>query len=128
MSANDQIKVLIIEDNDVISRLWQITLEAEGFKVDVAVTGAEGVEKAEAGAPSIILLDLIMPDMHGFEIFERLKLNSTTSIPVVILSNLSAGEEIQKARELGAADFIIKSTILPEQLVGKIRRILSQKG
>jgi DNA-binding response OmpR family regulator len=118
--------ILIIEDNEVISRLWQITLQAEGFHVETAASGKDGIEMCKKHNPSVVLLDLIMPDMDGFQVFKKLREDFNPPPSVIVLSNLSSSQDIQKARAMGAEDFIIKSTILPEQLVAKVKGVLAR--
>ncbi|MBI2263772.1 MAG: response regulator [Armatimonadetes bacterium] len=122
-------KVLIIEDSNIMSRLWEMTFENEGFKVLVANSGKDGIQVAKKEHPGLILLDLMMPELDGFGVFESILADEDTAkIPVVFFSNFSKAEDREKAKRMGAVDFIIKSNILPDQLVERIKEILAGKS
>ena len=94
----------------------------------VATDGTSGLSKAMTEKPDIILLDIIMPELDGFEVLHRLKSNSKTSyIPVVLLSNLSQPEQVSRGRQLGAKDYLVKSNVVPSKLVEKVKEFLSEK-
>ena len=113
----EQKKVLSIEDDAFLSSLVASKLIDAGFSVITAGTGKEGIAKAGIERPHLILLDIMLPDMGGFEILETLKGNpATKDIPVIILSNLGGREEIEKGVALGAASYLIKSNILPHEV------------
>ncbi len=110
-------KVLSIEDDAFLSSLVSGKLIDAGFSVITASTGKEGIAKATQERPNLVLLDIMLPDMGGFEILENLKSNPTTKdIPVIILSNLGGREEIEKGVALGAVSYLIKSNILPHEV------------
>lgn len=115
-------KVLCIEDDAFLSSLVSGKLIESGFSVLAANTGADGLAKAAAEQPDLILLDIMLPDMGGFEILEKLKADAKTSaIPVIILSNLGGREEIEKGVQLGAASYLIKSNILPHEVAEMVQ-------
>ena len=117
MSSMDTKKVLSIEDDAFLSSLVSGKLIEVGFSVINAATGADGIAKAISEQPSLILLDIMLPDMGGFEILEKLKANPATSkIPVIILSNLGGRDEIERGVKLGASSYLIKSNILPHEV------------
>jgi len=119
--------ILIIEDDKFLRELISRKLINEGFKIDEAVDGEEGLKKLQETKPDLILLDLILPGFDGFEILERMKDNpSTSSIPVLILSNLGQRDEIERGLKLGAVDFLVKAHFTPEEIVGKIKAVLSK--
>lgn len=110
-------KILSIEDDAFLSSLVSSKLIEAGFSVITAGTGKEGIAKATTERPNLILLDIMLPDMGGFEILENLKGNALTKdIPVIILSNLGGREEIEKGVALGAVSYLIKSNILPHEV------------
>lgn len=118
-------KILICEDDPLISRMYETVFKFEGFEVDVARNGEEGVEHARKHLPKMILLDVMMPKMSGIEVLENLKANpSTKNIPVVVLTNLSGINDAQRALELGAVKFIVKSKNKPKEIVAQIKEIL----
>ncbi len=110
-------KILSIEDDAFLSSLVSSKLIEAGFSVITANTGKDGIAKANSEKPHLILLDIMLPDMGGFEILEHLKGDpATKDIPVIILSNLGGREEIEKGVALGAVSYLIKSNILPHEV------------
>ena len=122
-------KILVIEDESFLASLMLEILKRENFDVDLASDAEGGLEKLKKESFDIILLDLILPGMHGFQLLEKLKREEKTKrIPVIIISNLGSQEEIQKGLQLGADAYLIKAHILPADLVNKIKEILQQKN
>jgi len=121
-------KILIIEDDKFLRELISRKLVKEGFDITEAIDGEEGIKKSAEIIPDLVLLDLILPGIDGFGALEKMKENTkTTSIPVVILSNLGQKDEVEKGLKLGAVDFLIKAHFTPEEIVEKIRLILAKK-
>jgi len=115
-------KVLSIEDDAFLSSLVSGKLVERGFSVVTASTGKDGLAKATLEHPDLILLDIMLPDMGGFEILEHLKNNpETKNIPVIILSNLGGRDEIEKGVSLGASSYLIKSNILPHEVAEMVQ-------
>ena len=122
----DQKKVLSIEDDVFLSSLVSGKLIEAGFSVITAATGADGLAKIKLERPHLVLLDIMLPDMGGFEILEKLKTDpDTRAIPVIILSNLGGRDEIEKGIELGAASYLVKSNILPHEVAEMVSQITS---
>ena len=122
-------RILVVDDEESIQELMSSMLAERGYETVRAMDGEEGLKKLETFKPDIILLDLILPGLDGFETLERIKDNPQTSgIPVLILSNLGQRDEIEKGLKLGAIDFMVKAHFTPEEIVGKIKSILSKKG
>ncbi len=122
-------KILIIEDDKFLRELIARKLTKEGYQIVEAIDGEEGLKKAKEESPDLILLDLILPGMDGFEVLAKVKDDPKTSlIPVLILSNLGQKDEIEKGLKLGAEDFLVKAHFTPEEIVEKIRSILSKKN
>jgi CheY-like chemotaxis protein len=120
-------KVLVIEDDAFLSSLVCEKLAQTGFVVDTTMSGKEGIEKAHQGV-DLVLLDVMLPDMGGFEILETLKKDpATKDIPVIILSNLGGREEIEKGISLGAATYLIKSNVLPHEVAEMVAERLAVK-
>ncbi len=118
-------KILIIEDDKFLRELISKKLVDKGYEIIKAVDGAEGVEKTKKGNPDLILLDLILPKMNGFEVLSEIKDDpATSSIPVIILSNLGQKEDVEKGLKLGAIDFLIKAHFTPIEIIEKIQKIL----
>jgi DNA-binding response OmpR family regulator len=118
-------KILIIEDDKFLRELIAKKLIEEGFNVDEAVDGEEGLRKSKEGNPDLILLDLILPGIDGFEILAKIKEDpETKSIPVIILSNLGQKEDIEKGLKLGAFDYLVKAHFTPGEIIEKVRNAL----
>jgi DNA-binding response OmpR family regulator len=120
--------ILIVEDDKFLRSLITEKVSSEGFNVLVAADGKEGIREVEKNKPDLVLLDLVLPDVDGFEVLSKIKGNAaTSSIPVIILSNLDSKEDIDKALKLGAADFMIKAQLTPEEIVEKVKNVFSAK-
>lgn len=114
-------KILCIEDDAFLLSLISGKLIENGYTVVTAASGNGGISKAQSEHPEVILLDIMLPDMGGFEILGKLKEDpGTKDIPVIILSNLGGRDEIEKAMELGAASYVIKSNIVPDEIAEMI--------
>lgn len=119
--------ILIIEDDQLLRSLCAKKFATEGFAVDAAIDARDGLEKIKKNKPDLILLDLVLPGMSGFDLLKIIKADpdkKIASIPVIILSNLGQESDIVKGRELGADDYMIKATTTTEEIVQKIRKIL----
>lgn len=122
---SDSKKILIIEDDKFLSKMLSKTLEAHNYEVILAINGKEGLLKSSAGGIDIILLDIMLPDIDGFDLLETLKSNEATKkIPVVIMSNLGQPEDMQQGRALGAKDYLVKSDLSLDEVVKKVRKYL----
>ncbi len=121
-----KIKLLIIEDDLFLLNMYASKFELEGFDVVLAEDGEKGWKTTIKEVPDIILLDIMMPKMNGFEVLEKLKSDDRVSrIPVILLTNLSQKDEIERAMNLGAADFLIKAHFRPSEVVEKIKKLLN---
>lgn len=115
-------KILIIEDDPVLIKMYKTKLVIEGFEVVTALDGLQGLEKLKTFSPDLILLDLAMPKMDGFEFLTEMKKNKKwEKLPVIVFSNLGQESDMQKAKELGAKDYLVKINLTPRQVVEKIR-------
>lgn len=120
-----QPKILLVEDDLSLMKIYSNKLRISGFDVSVATTGDEGLRKAQIELPQIILLDLILPGMEGFLVLEELKNNPVTEgIPVVILSNLGQQADIERGKRLGAVDYLVKSDVSLTDVVAKVRKYI----
>jgi len=118
-------KILIIEDDKFLRELIAKKLAKDGYEISEAVDGEEGVKKTKETKPDLILLDLILPEMDGFEVLSKIKEDPvSSSIPVIILSNLGQKEDIEKGLKMGATDYLIKAHFTPGEIVEKIRTII----
>jgi CheY-like chemotaxis protein len=116
-------KILLIEDEVLILRMYEKIFAFEGFNVATAVDGVEGFEKAKSEKPNLILLDIMMPKMDGLKVLENLKGDPTTKdIPVVVLTNLSSDVVIKDAYSKGAVGYLVKSEVVNEKIVDEIKQ------
>ncbi|MBI3255484.1 MAG: response regulator [Candidatus Andersenbacteria bacterium] len=121
--------VLIVEDDSFISLFLEKKLTELGYGAKVAASTAQALEALAAAPVDLILLDIILPDENGFTLLERLKKNPAyQDIPVVILSNLGQQSEIDRGKQLGAVDFLVKGNYSPAEIVERITAILKQTG
>lgn len=124
--------ILLIEDDPMLTEIYQSKLEMENFEVSIATDGKEGLEMAKSAKPDLILLDIMLPELNGFEVLKQLGEGPTTkSIPVIVLTNLGgeqADNDKRLALSLGAKEFLVKTFHLPDDIVGKIKTILGKTG
>jgi DNA-binding response OmpR family regulator len=118
-------KVLLIEDDVELVELYQRVFTLEKFELLTAADGEEGLKKVFAEKPSLILLDIMMPKMDGFQVLLRLKSSpDTKGIPVVILTNLAGVKDAESCLYIGAKEYLVKSECEPKQVVDRVRDIL----
>ncbi|HBP00901.1 MAG: Response regulator receiver protein [Candidatus Moranbacteria bacterium GW2011_GWE1_49_15] len=121
----DKKKLLIVEDEPVLNKALQEFLSAEGFEVIAAVDGEEGIRKAGAEMPDLILLDIILPKKDGYEVIREVKADEKTkNIPIILLTNLGSINDVEKALELGATTYLVKADYKLEEITQKIKGIL----
>jgi len=118
-------KILIVEDEPFLRKVISDECRERGYFVEEAIEGKEGLEKLKKEKFDLVLLDLLLPGIDGFEVLAQIKkdpeLNKT---PVLILSNLGQKEEIEKGLKLGAIDYLIKAHVTPSEILDKIEKIL----
>ncbi len=118
--------ILIIEDDKFLRQLIAQKLLKEGYDVSEAIDGEEGLKKVKEEKPDLVLLDLILPGIDGFEVLSQLgKDESLSQIPVIILSNLGQKEDVERGLNLGAIDYLIKAHFTPGEIIEKIKKALS---
>ena len=120
-------KILVIEDDKFLRELISQKLIKEGYDVVEAIDGERGVKTTKEEKPDLILLDLILPGIDGFEVLARIKSDSSVADkPVIILSNLGQKDDIEKGLKMGAVDYLIKAHFTPGEIIEKIRVILKE--
>ncbi|MBI2459627.1 MAG: response regulator [Parcubacteria group bacterium] len=123
----DKIKILLVEDDSFLLGMYATKFEMENFQVITAEDGEKAVRLALKEAPDVILLDIILPKVDGFEVLRRLKANRpTAAIPVILLTNLSQKDEIERGLKMGAEDYLIKAHFMPSEVVDKIKNALNK--
>lgn len=126
MTDNTQKKILIIEDDEHISKIYDIKLKSEGMNVVIARDGVEGLEKVISEDPALIMLDLMIPKKDGFEVLAEVKkMPNRKNIPVIILSNLGQQSDVERVMALGAVDYLVKANLSFQEVVAKIREHLA---
>jgi len=118
--------ILLVDDDPLIIRMYQKKLSGDGYKVNTAFNGEEGLTSIKKEKPDLILLDVMMPKMNGVEVLKALKKDSESKgIPVIILTNLGDDDkEIQAAKDLGALEYLVKSDISLEELSDRVGKII----
>ncbi|MDQ3099038.1 MAG: response regulator [bacterium] len=117
--------ILIIEDEELMVRMYSKLFSFEGYAVASSTDGEHGLKKAKEENPDLIILDIMMPKMNGLEVLEALKSNpSTKDIPVVILTNLGNDETLKQSLQLGAVGYLVKSQVTNETLVDEIKQYI----
>jgi DNA-binding response OmpR family regulator len=117
-------KILIIEDESALQKTLGEVLSQQGYEVLSALNGEIGLKLAQSKKPDLILLDLVLPKIHGFDVLKKIKDNpETKEIPVIVLTNLESIEDIKKAMELGATTYLVKANYSLEELTIKINQV-----
>jgi DNA-binding response OmpR family regulator len=117
--------LLLVEDEAMLSNLLRQRLEKENFRVIAAHDGAEAVKILKQEKPDLILMDIILPKMSGFEVMEAMKGDPTLqSAPVVVVSNLGQDSDVERGQSLGAIGYFVKAQMSIEDLVSKIKEFL----
>lgn len=121
--------ILLVEDDPFLCEMYVRKLEEADFSVEIAGTAEQALRSLEQKKPDLILLDIVLPKMDGFEFLRTISLKKEyRDIPVVILSNVGQKEEIQKGLALGARDYIVKAHFTPSEIIEKISQILAEKS
>jgi DNA-binding response OmpR family regulator len=119
-------QILIVEDNKTLNEAYEMILQHEGHKVEVAQNGQEGLDKLKTFTPDLILLDLLMPVLDGLGFLKQFrKLYPASDIKIVVLTNLDQDKEITAALKLGAYKYIVKARTSPKQLAINVNHLIS---
>jgi len=117
--------VLIIEDNEVLSDMYKFKLELDGFDVIVEYDGEKGLKRLESYEPDVVLLDIMMPGINGYEVLEELKKRKKIKSKIIVFSNLNDPKDRNRAIMLWADKFILKASLTPKELIDEIKEILN---
>jgi len=118
-------KILVIEDDKFLRELIVQKLIKEGYETSEAVDGEEGIKKVKEEKPDLVLLDLILPGIDGFEVLSKKREDSILAqIPVIVLSNLGQKEDVERGLKLGAIDYLIKAHFTPGEIIEKVKNAL----
>ena len=119
-------KILITEDDPLMSRMYQKIFTFEGFEVIMAADGQDGLDKIRAEMPTLVLLDVMMPRLNGLQVLEKLKADpATKAIPVIMLTNLSSQQDADNAMLKGAVKYIVKSEHDPKEVADMVKEVLA---
>ena len=119
--------ILLVEDDPFLIDIYSTKLEASGFKADVAKNGEEALAKLKEKKPDLVVLDIVLPQLDGWEVLARIKENPDhKDLKVVVLSNLGQKEEVEKGVKLGATKYLIKAHHTPTEVVEEIKKCLSE--
>ena len=118
-------RILIVEDDDFLRSLAVTKLQAEGFVMDIAPTGDDGLAKIMALPPDLVILDLMLPNVSGFEVLQKIRENEATKkLKVIVFSNLGEEDDIKKCLDLGVSEYLVKANFTLDELAEKIKAII----
>ena len=116
-------KVLIIDDDPFISEMYLLKFKDEHFDVAIAHSGKEGLRKISEFDPDVILLDIVMPDMDGFQMLEELKNQGGRSRKIIMLTNLGQKEDVERGMALGVRDYMVKAHFTPSEVAERVKKL-----
>ena len=120
-------KILLVEDDTFLLEMYRLKFDAEGFYVITAVDGMEALEKTKKEKPDLVLLDIILPKMDGWDFLKNLRADlSMPSPPVILLTNLGQNDDVKKGMSLGVVDYLIKAHFTPTEIVKKVKEFFKQ--
>jgi DNA-binding response OmpR family regulator len=127
MEARYMKTILFIEDESALQKTFGEIIAQDGYQMISALDGETGLRVAKEKKPDLILLDLILPKIHGFDVLKKLKEeNETRDIPVIVLTNLETFEDVEKALKLGATTYLVKANYSLEEILEKIKKALGE--
>ena len=122
-------RILVAEDDRFLRKAAEMALKRQGYTVLTAADGEEALRAAQSELPDLILLDLIMPKLNGFDVLQALKKEAPTAkIPVIVLSNLGQDRDVQQAMDAGATAYFIKTDLSLQALVQRVEETLTASG
>src|SRR3989338_1147576 len=122
---NPNTKVLIVDDDAFLLDMYSIKFKESGFLVEIAKNGEEAIAKSKSLNPDVILLDIVMPKMDGFDVLREIKKDNLAPGAVIfILTNLGQKEDVDRGLKLGASDYIVKAHFTPSEVVAKVNGFL----
>ena len=125
MTKQSAKRILVVEDDDVLREIISRILREKGYKIEEAVNGQRGIALYRKNPPDLVLLDIILPDIDGFDVLAAFKeQEEKLACPVIILSNYGQAPDIKRGRELGATDYLIKANLSPKEIVARIQKAL----
>lgn len=121
-------RVLIVEDDSILQNAYHTALAMEGFEVNMAPDGLEGLRMAKEHKPDVILLDMIMPNMSGLQFLKSFNAKQHPETKVIVFSNIVSPEDVKQAMELGAIKYLAKAIFTPKEMVATIKEVMGDVG
>ena len=126
MTTEKKVKIILVEDDKFLSRMYKTKLDMEGFEVHTAFDGKTGLAMIQKESPDVLLLDIILPKLEGWDIIKQMKKDpATKNIPIIVLSNLGSDEDVAKAKLYGVKDYLVKAHFIPREVIAKIKKIIN---
>ena len=126
MISNMPKKILIIEDEEIMFSLLEKRLKGEGYDIQIARDGQAGLAMMRQEKPDLVLLDIIMPKMNGFDVLEAMRADSSLKdVSAIIISNSGQSVELDRAKELGVKDWLIKTEFDIQEVLAKVKKQLN---
>ena len=122
-----QTKVLIVDDDPFILDMYVLKFKERGFEVVTATDGKLGLVKINEEKPDVVLLDVVMPTMDGFDVLQELKKQEKTAMKIIMLTNLGQKEDVERGMSLGADDYVIKAHFTPSEVVNKVMSVMGMQ-
>ena len=120
-------KILIVDDDQFILDMYMLKFKNEGYDAESAMDGVETLRKSKENSPDVILLDIVLPHMDGFEILQKLKEQGALErSKVIMLTNVGEKKDVEKGLALGAVDYIVKAHFTPSEVVKKVEEVLQK--
>lgn len=120
-------RISIVEDDQLIAQMYRMKLEAEGYDVDVAESGMNGIQMIEQTQPDLILLDYSLPDINGSAVLQEARRNpATANTPVIVLTNMDSEAVHDELTKWGVEDYIVKVDLTPREVVQRIKKALKK--
>jgi CheY-like chemotaxis protein len=120
------IKVLIVEDNESLNEVYKIILSRAGYSVKTAFNGVEALKSVKQKMPDLILLDMLMPEMGGLGFLKKFNAPKNAKTKIIILSNLDEDQDIKEAQKYGVAQYILKASLSPAELISQVKQVLEE--
>ena len=129
MDSSKQKKIIVAEDDIAMAEIVSHKLNSSGFNVRHAEDGLKAVEMFNAEPPDLMLLDLMMPEMDGFQVLEKIRSNPDKKLaatPIIVLSNLWSNEDILKAQALKVDGYLVKAYFTPDEILAKVKEVFNK--
>jgi len=118
-------KILLVEDDTFLAGMYVTKLSLEHFQVTLATDGRQGVKMAKDEKPDLVLLDIVLPKLDGFQVLSAIRKDpGTAKIPVILLTNLGQKSDVDRGLALGANDYLIKAHFLPSEVIAKVKKLI----